>query len=163
MTPSSLGRNHSLRSDGMHSTASLPSRIQPTLGDKRGETAILQDKLPKVLQMPAYAPNPVNMESDAWRDALWNRLQFKNLIIAAVAEFVGTFLFLFFALAINTRAVDAAADTTGVLTRTGTLEAQLFSSLGFGFSLCISAWVFFRISGGVQNVSVHTCRAGPSR
>ncbi|UZJ55048.1 hypothetical protein CBS101457_004368 [Exobasidium rhododendri] len=126
----------------------------PTLGDKRADAAILQSKLPKIMQMPTYNPDPVQMESDAWRVALWKRLQFKNLIIAAVAEFVGTFLFLFFALAINTRAVNAAADATGIITRTGTLEAQLFSSLGFGFSLCISAWVFFRISGGVQNPAI---------
>lgn len=32
----------------------------------------------------------------------------------------------------------------------GTQEL-LFSSLGFGFSLLISVWVWFRVSGGLQN------------
>jgi hypothetical protein len=128
-----------------------PIRQPTTLGEKRKDNAILQDKLPPMMRQPLplahnqYQASPAQMESDAMRDALWKRLQTKNLIIASVAEFLGTFLFLFFALAIGT----VAGDATGA----SSLEAQLFSSLGFGFSLTISAWVFYRISGGVQNVS----------
>ena len=133
-----------------------PLRQPTTIGEKRKDNAILQDKLPAMMRHPLplgpnqYQASNAQMESDAMREALWARLQLKNLIIAAVAEFVGTFLFLFFALAIATRAGDATGSSS--------LEAQLFSSLGFGFSLTISAWVFFRISGGVQNVSIQTSR-----
>lgn len=130
-----------------------PSGKGTILGQRRKDNAILQDKLPFGMRQPL--PLPPNqhqasisqMESEAMRDALWKRLQLKNLIIAAIAEFIGTFLFLFFALAIATRAGDAMGASS--------LEAQLFSSLGAGFSLCISSWVFFRISGGVQNVGIN--------
>ena len=123
------------------------------LHEKRRSAAILESKLPKVLLPAEVNETGMIMESDAWRNALSKRLEIKNLFIACVAEFVGTLLFLFFALSINTTAVNAAAQSLAVTpTISAVLSSQLYSSLGFGFSLCISAWVFFRISGGVQNV-----------
>lgn len=35
-----------------------------------------------------------------------------------------------------------------------TVDQLLFISLGFGFSLAVTAWVFYRISGGLFNPAV---------
>ena len=76
----------------------------------------------------------------------------RNHFVAMAGEFVGTFLFLFFAFAAtqvaNTVDPNAAA-TTGADT-----SRLLYISLAFGFSLAVNAWVFFRISGGLFNPAV---------
>lgn len=81
-------------------------------------------------------------------------LSFKGHIVACAGEFVGTFLFLLFALGgtnvVNTappegqNAVELAANPAKIL----------FISLCFGMSLAVNAWVFFRISGGLFNPAV---------
>jgi aquaporin related protein len=88
---------------------------------------------------------------------LSRRVAAKNIIVAAVAEFIGTFFFLFFALAINTTCVNVVAverQANTAQSQSTNLTALLVSSLGFGFSLAISAWVFYRVSGGVQNPAI---------
>ena len=92
------------------------------------------------------------------------RLILKNEMIAAVGEFCGTFLFLFLSLGIATIAgqqnltANSAAQVqdTGGASAGGSLDASqlLYSSLGFGFSLAVNAWLFFRISGGLFNPAV---------
>lgn len=75
----------------------------------------------------------------------------RNHIIAAVGEFVGTFLFLFCAFAATqvANAAQSGADdgdkSISNIPNTGTL---IYIALAFGFSLAVNAWVFFRISGG---------------
>ncbi|GFZ43569.1 Putative uncharacterized protein [Saitozyma sp. JCM 24511] len=59
-------------------------------------------------------------------------LQVKNHVVAMIGEYVGTVLFLMFAFG-------------------GT---KLYISLAFGFSLTVSAWIFFRVSGGLFNPAV---------
>jgi len=151
MNESHLARNQSIPSKGKNPLQkSFHSTLHKTttqLIETRKETAVLQSKLPKLMQTPRYnttnekktssSSHSINyLESDAWRNALLKRLEMKNLLIAAIAEFIGTFLFLFFALAIGTRASDAGSDfPNGILTKTGGLQSQLYSSLGFGFSL----------------------------
>jgi aquaporin rerated protein, other eukaryote len=82
----------------------------------------------------------------------------RNHIIAFLGEFVGTFLFLFFAFA-ATQVANAAAEasnqtsgagvnTTGGISQAPNASTLLYISLAFGFSLAVNAWVFFRISGG---------------
>ncbi|KAI2631903.1 aquaporin-like protein [Hypoxylon sp. NC1633] len=76
-------------------------------------------------------------------------LRVKNLLVAAMSEFAGTFLFLLFAFgganAVNTNLPgEAPADPAKLL----------FISLCFGMSLAVNAWVFFRISGGLFNPAV---------
>ncbi|KAK0556134.1 Aquaporin-1 [Tilletia horrida] len=90
------------------------------------------------------------------------RLEIKNEIIAAVAEFCGTFLFLLFSFGVATIAgqqqltasstsqVQGAADSSPSLNS----SQLLYSSLGFGFSLAVNAWIFFRVSGGLFNPAV---------
>lgn len=69
----------------------------------------------------------------------------------AIGEFLGTFLFLFFAFAGAQVANEASASSDGSTPSVGTL---LYMSLAFGFSLVVNAWVFFRISGGLFNPAV---------
>lgn len=76
-------------------------------------------------------------------------LAVKNHLVAAMGEFAGTFLFLFFAFgganAVNVNLVgEAPADPA----------KMQYIALCFGMSLAVNAWVFFRISGGLFNPAV---------
>jgi len=72
-------------------------------------------------------------------------------------EFIGTFLFLFFAfsgtqVAKTTNKQTQTQATAATTVDQGPNPAQLlYISLCFGFSLAVNAWVFFRISGGLFN------------
>ncbi|KAI0177327.1 aquaporin [Pestalotiopsis sp. NC0098] len=70
----------------------------------------------------------------------------KNHIVAAAAEFVGTFLFLFFAF--------GGAQTANTAPGTDDVARILYIALSFGISLLVNAWVFFRVSGGAFNPAV---------
>jgi len=76
----------------------------------------------------------------------------KNHFVAALGEFVGTFLFLFFgfggAQIANLSTSPSTADTGP------NLQQLLYISLIFGFSLAINVWIFFRVSGGLFNPAV---------
>lgn len=79
----------------------------------------------------------------------------RNHIIAMIGEFVGTFLFLFFAFSatqVANAAASGAQTDDGSLTQTPDASTLLYISLAFGFSLAVNAWVFFRISGGVSGL-----------
>ena len=68
--------------------------------------------------------------------------------VAMSSEFVGTFLFLWFALS-GTQIANTIQPSSGPDT------GQLFYiALSFGFSLTVNAWVFYRISGGLFNPAV---------
>lgn len=75
----------------------------------------------------------------------------RNHFIALAGEFVGTFMFLFFAFS-GTQVANAAAAGGGTgggsLSQVPNASTLLYISLAFGFSLAVNAWVFFRISGG---------------
>lgn len=75
----------------------------------------------------------------------------RNHFIALAGEFVGTFMFLFFAFS-GTQVANAAAaganTSGGSLSQVPNASTLLYISLAFGFSLLVNAWVFFRISGG---------------
>ncbi|KAM0713558.1 hypothetical protein Q7P37_010520 [Cladosporium fusiforme] len=82
----------------------------------------------------------------------------RNHFVAMIGEFVGTFLFLFFAFS-ATQVANASAtgnrdDEDGGLAQVPNASALLYISLGFGFSLAVNAWVFFRVSGGLFNPAV---------
>lgn len=78
-------------------------------------------------------------------------------LVAMSGEFVGTTMFLFFGFGgtqiANTLTPASAPD----------LQQLLFISLSFGFSLAVTTWVFYRISGGLFNpaVNIHLLNHGP--
>ncbi|KAK4495449.1 hypothetical protein PRZ48_013780 [Zasmidium cellare] len=81
----------------------------------------------------------------------------RNHLVAMIGEFIGTFLFLFFAFSATQVANAAAAGagtSGGSLTQVPNTSVLLYISLAFGFSLAVNAWVFFRISGGLFNPAV---------
>ncbi|KAI4712802.1 hypothetical protein J4E89_001777 [Alternaria sp. Ai002NY15] len=78
----------------------------------------------------------------------WLPNRARHLFISFAGEFVGTFLFLFFAFA----ATQVANNLRG--TRPMDIGSLLYISLAFGFSLAVNVWVFFRISGGLFNPAV---------
>ncbi|PSR80961.1 aquaporin-like protein, partial [Coniella lustricola] len=66
---------------------------------------------------------------------------------ATFSEFVGTFLFLFFALG-GTHVVNTASGVTD------SASQLVYISLCFGMSLAVNVWAFFRIEGGMFNPAV---------
>ncbi|KUJ23918.1 aquaporin-1 [Mollisia scopiformis] len=93
----------------------------------------------------------------------WMSDGFRHHVIAMLAELVGTFLFLFFAFT----AAQIANNKPDTLLRTNFLSDPsllqlLYISLGFGGSLAVNAWIFYRISGGMFNpaVTLGLCLAG---
>ncbi|KAF2716215.1 aquaporin [Polychaeton citri CBS 116435] len=70
-------------------------------------------------------------------------------------EYVGTVLFLFFALAGTQVANNIPTSSGASIQEIGSNPQQLqYIALCFGFSLAVNAWVFFRISGGLFNPAV---------
>ena len=79
----------------------------------------------------------------------------RNPFIAMCGEFVGTVLFLFFALSGTQVAQNVRSSSGLTVAETGDTPQQLqYIALCFGFSLAVNAWVFFRISGGLFNPAV---------
>jgi aquaporin rerated protein, other eukaryote len=86
----------------------------------------------------------------------------RNEIVAFVAEFGGTFMFLFFAFG-GTQVANATAVVANgaggqqenhLTAQARNTSVLLFISLSSGFSLAVNVWVFFRISGGLFNPAV---------
>ena len=73
-------------------------------------------------------------------------------VVAFIGEFVGTFMFLFFAFAATQIANSQLQDTT--LGSATNVSSLLYISLAFGISLLVNVWIFFRITGGVFNPAV---------
>jgi aquaporin related protein len=90
----------------------------------------------------------------------WLPNKVRNQFIAVVGEFVGTFLFLFFAFSATQVANAATGNASmqnnddGSITQAPNTSALLYIALAFGFSLAVNAWVFFRITGGLFNPAV---------
>jgi len=79
----------------------------------------------------------------------WLHPTARSHFVGFLGEFVGTFLFLFFAFA-GTQVANMLAS----LGEGPNVGALLYISLAFGFSLAVNVWVFFRISGGLFNPAV---------
>lgn len=79
----------------------------------------------------------------------------RNHFVAMCGEYVGTTLFLFFALAGTQVANNIPSSSGQTVEEIGSNPQQLqYIALSFGFSLAVNAWVFFRISGGLFNPAV---------
>ena len=121
-------------------------------------------------------PRDRDVERDKSDDVGYLAKDVRGHLVAMSGEFVGTFMFLYFAFAAtqiaSTSNIEAYASslsnyspTLTALTRyhrldtidpngSPTVDQLLFISLGFGFSLAVTAWVFYRISGGLFNPAV---------
>jgi len=77
----------------------------------------------------------------------------KNHFVASSGEFVGTFMFLFFAFATHLMVADQASDTA-TSNRATSSQTAVFISLGYGFSLLVTVWGWYRVSGGLFNPAV---------
>ncbi|KAF3010946.1 hypothetical protein E8E13_010295 [Curvularia kusanoi] len=79
----------------------------------------------------------------------------RNHFVAMCGEYVGTVLFLWFALS-GTQVANSIPSSGGqTVAEAGSNPQQLqYIALCFGFSLAVNAWVFFRISGGLFNPAV---------
>lgn len=73
-------------------------------------------------------------------------------LVAASGEFVGTFLFLYFAYAGHLMAARQAG--TSALAGGPSSETVVFVALIYSFSLLVNVWAFYRISGGLFNPAV---------
>ncbi|SPO23612.1 related to aquaporin [Ustilago trichophora] len=129
---------------------------QPTMLERR-ESIIIEEQLPDFMKVDEGE----HKHRHHYRAALRRRLEIKNNLIAFVSEFVGTVLFLFFAFGIATEATNARASSQNNGQATSLSQnappdtsALLYSSLGFGFSLAVNAWTFYRVSGGLFNPAV---------
>ncbi|KAL5117166.1 Aquaporin-1 [Pleosporales sp. CAS-2024a] len=78
----------------------------------------------------------------------------KGHIVACVGEFVGTFMFLLFALGGTNVVNTAPAEGANANSLAANPSKIMYIALVFGFSLTVNAWVFFRISGGLFNPAV---------
>jgi aquaporin related protein len=76
-------------------------------------------------------------------------------VVAVIGEFIGTILFLVLAFAgVETASASSNKDQgagVSTTTKSHTPEQLLYIALAAGFSLAITAWTFFRISGGLFN------------
>ncbi|KAF7871744.1 hypothetical protein EAF04_003851 [Stromatinia cepivora] len=77
----------------------------------------------------------------------WMNSDWKNHIVAVIGELIGTTLFLFFGYAgIEVAKLQGRQPPD--------LEVLFYISATFGASLMVTAWIFFRISGGLFNPAV---------
>jgi aquaporin rerated protein, other eukaryote len=74
----------------------------------------------------------------------------RNHMVAAIAELAGTFLFLFFALSIA-QVANTPAPKPGALPDNSKI---FFIATGFGCSVAVNVWIFYRVSGGMFNPAV---------
>ena len=72
--------------------------------------------------------------------------------VAASGEFVGTFMFLFFAFLGHTMAVDQAPNSGS--NGSNSNQTVIYIAMSYGLSLLVTAWTMYRISGGLFNTSV---------
>ncbi|KAK4499554.1 hypothetical protein PRZ48_010070 [Zasmidium cellare] len=80
------------------------------------------------------------------------RSTFRNHMVAASGEFVGTFLFLLFAYLGHTMSAAQAPDSGP--NGANSNQTVIFISMSYGLSLLVTAWTLYRISGGLFNPAV---------
>jgi aquaporin related protein len=101
---------------------------------------------------PSYTTDPNHQGERRLRGFAWLPNRVRHMLISMIGEFVGTYLFLFFAFA-GTQVANTPPSSVDDPASTSTL---LYISLAFGFSLMVNVWIFFRISGGLFNPAVCT-------
>jgi aquaporin related protein len=77
-------------------------------------------------------------------------------VVAIIGEFCGTTIFLLFAY-LGTQAAQfdgKRLGTSNYIGQPSNTSQLLYIALSFGFSLAVTAWAFFRISGSFFNPAV---------
>ncbi|CAO1629742.1 unnamed protein product [Parajaminaea phylloscopi] len=118
-----------------------------TVGGEKRHTLRLEEALPPVLRPNRHG----NGVTRSYRAIIEQRIAIKNKLVLFLCEFVGTTMFLFFSFGIATQASDKMDVDTANGDNSPDTNALLFSSLGFGFSLAVNAWVWFRVTGSLFN------------
>jgi aquaporin related protein len=75
-------------------------------------------------------------------------------LVYALGEFVGTTMFLWLAFAGNLMVVNQASNISTGNGSVSTSQAVIFVALAYGFSFLVTAWAFYRISGGLFNPAI---------
>ncbi|KAF2258366.1 aquaporin-like protein [Lojkania enalia] len=99
---------------------------------------------------PVYTSDPKRAGETRLPACTWLPNRVRHIFISILGEFIGTFLFLFFAFA-GTQIANTPPGEPDSLPEASTL---LYISLAFGFSLAVNVWTFYRISGGIFNPAV---------
>lgn len=99
---------------------------------------------------PAYTTDSKHPGETRPANLKWLPNRVRHILVSMLGEFVGTFLFLFFAFA----GTQVANTPPGKSCSPPNIAVLLYISLAFGFSLAVNVWVFFRISGGLFNPAV---------
>ncbi|QDS77824.1 hypothetical protein FKW77_006093 [Venturia effusa] len=86
---------------------------------------------------------------------------YRGHFVAATGEFVGTFMFLWFAFAGQTMVIQQASDSA--IDGSSSAQTIVFISLIYGLSLLVNAWGWYRISGGLFNPAVCSFPGFPSK
>ncbi|KAI6248303.1 Aquaporin-2 [Erysiphe necator] len=104
-------------------------------------------------QRRKYPGRPANGNeniSQPWASFL--NSNFKNHLVAALGEFVGTTMFLFFGFA-GAQVTNLGTSGNGGNSKFD-IAVYLYISFIFGFSLLVNVWIFYRISGAQFNPAV---------
>jgi len=126
--------------------------------------------------MPRGDPNPAPIEgfqqpqNDSFRKSFMNKeaynehreskgAKMRDHLVAMSGEFVGTVLFLYFAFAWQLIAIQQQPSTAS--NGGPSADQIMYTSVGYGFSLLVCAWAFYRISGGLFNPAVSKIQCLP--
>jgi aquaporin rerated protein, other eukaryote len=101
---------------------------------------------------PVYTTDPKRPGEQRSHKLEWLPNRVRHIVVSMLGEFVGTYLFLFFAFA----GTQVANNQPSVVDSPASTATLLYIAFSFGFSLCVNVWIFFRISGGLFNPAV--CR-----
>ncbi len=153
------------------SNIQIPHASHPFISDNRGLTVC---KHPPFSQPPVayyihrswYLPNPYRILSNTPTMRLKNLFHVghtgavmgflpdvhRNNVTAFIAELAGTFLFLFFSFAIAQ--VAHTPPPSSDPNAAPNILVIFFIALGFGCSVAVNVWLFYRVSGGMFNPAV---------
>ncbi|KAB8278303.1 aquaporin-like protein [Aspergillus minisclerotigenes] len=121
-------------------------------------TPIMQALAARIRSQPGGNTAPIVRSEKGQLPMLHVPHTFQNNFVAVVGEFVGTFMFLFFAFA-GGQVSNTPKPAEGAAPNTSNL---LYLSLSFGFSLLVNVWTFYRVTGGLFNpvVTLALCLCG---
>lgn len=83
-----------------------------------------------------------------------HRQTLRHHLVAALGEFVGTFLFLFFGYASHSMIATAERPTPEGLRDGYSAQATVFIALAYAMAILVTVWAMYRISGGLFNPAV---------